>query len=131
GTAFEDAGGTRLIAGAIVGQTEDLPVWAILAVVMMVTMVLSDFLNSIATSLIAAPIGVGVAQAVGASPDAFLMGVAVAATCGFLTPIGHKNNTIIMGPGGYGFGDYWRIGLPLEILTITVAVPVTLLVWSN
>lgn len=130
GTAFEDAGGTELIANAIVGQTEGFPAWAILTVVMMVTMVLSDFLNSIATSLIAAPIAVGVAQAVGASPDAFLMGVAIAATCGFLTPIGHKNNTIIMGPGGYRFGDYWRIGVPLEILTITVAVPATLLIWG-
>ncbi|WP_353644817.1 SLC13 family permease [Mesorhizobium sp. WSM2239] len=130
GTAFEEAGGTELIANAIVGQTGGFPVWAILAVVMAVTMVLSDFLNSIATSLIAAPIGVGVAQAVGASPDAFLMGVAIAATCGFLTPIGHKNNTIIMGPGGYRFGDYWRIGVPLEMLTIAVAVPATLLFWG-
>lgn len=130
GVAFEDAGGTELITNAIVGQTEGFPAWAILAVVMVVTMVLSDFLNSIATSLIAAPIGVGVAQAVGASPDAFLMGVAIAATCGFLTPIGHKNNTIIMGPGGYQFGDYWRIGLPLELLTISVAVPATMLIWS-
>ena len=131
GAAFENAGGTELVTTAIVGQTEGLPAWAILAVVMIVTMVLSDFLNSIATSLIAAPIGVGVAQAVGASPDAFLMGVAIAATCGFLTPIGHKNNTIIMGPGGYRFGDYWRIGLPLELLTIAVAVPATMLVWSR
>ena len=131
GTAFEEAGGTQLITTAIVGQTGGFPAWAILAIVMMVTMVLSDFLNSIATSLIAAPIGVGVAQAVGASPDAFLMGVAIAATCGFLTPIGHKNNTIIMGPGGYQFGDYWRIGVPLEILTIAVAVPATLLFWPS
>jgi di/tricarboxylate transporter len=131
GAAFENAGGTELVTTAIVGQTEGLPAWAILAAVMIVTMVLSDFLNSIATSLIAAPIGVGVAQAVGASPDAFLMGVAIAATCGFLTPIGHKNNTIIMGPGGYRFGDYWRIGLPLELLTVVVAVPATMLVWSR
>jgi di/tricarboxylate transporter len=130
GAAFEEAGGTGLIATAIVGQTDGFPAWAILAVVMAVTMVLSDFLNSIATALIAAPIGVSVAQAVGASPDAFLMGVAIAATCGFLTPIGHKNNTIIMGPGGYQFGDYWRIGVPLEILTIAVAVPATLLIWG-
>ena len=96
---------------------------------MAVTMVLSDFLNSIATALIAAPIGVGVANAMGASPDAFIMGVAVAATCGFLTPIGHKNNTIIMGPGGYRFGDYWRIGAPLELITIAVAIPAVLFFW--
>lgn len=130
GTAFEEAGGTQVIATAIVGRTGGFPPWAILTAVMVVTMVLSDFLNSIATALIAAPIGIGVAEAVGASPDAFLMGVAVAATCGFLTPIGHKNNTIIMGPGGYRFGDYWRIGVPLELLTIAVAVPATLFFWG-
>jgi di/tricarboxylate transporter len=129
GDAFEKAGGTELITGAIVANTGWMPVWAILAVVMAVTMVLSDFLNSIATALIAAPIGVGVANALGASPDAFLMGVAVAATCGFLTPIGHKNNTIIMGPGGYRFGDYWRIGVPLELIVIAVAVPAVLFFW--
>jgi len=129
GSAFEKAGGTELITEAIIGSTGGLPVWMILAIVMAVTMVLSDFLNSIATALIAAPIGVGVANSLGVSPDPFLMGVAVAATCGFLTPIGHKNNTIIMGPGGYRFGDYWRIGAPLEIITIAVAIPALLFFW--
>jgi di/tricarboxylate transporter len=72
---------------------------------------------------------VSVAQSLGASPDPFLMGVAVAASCAFLTPIGHKNNTIIMGPGGYQFGDYWRMGLALEVIVIAVAVPAILWVW--
>lgn len=129
GTAFENAGGTQLVTSAIIGQTEGLPVWLILAVVMAVTMVLSDFLNAIATALIAAPIGVGVAQSLDVSPDPFLMGVAVAGTCGLLTPIGHKNNAIIMGPGGYRFSDYWRLGLPLELIIIAVAVPTLLLFW--
>ena len=129
GTAFENAGGTQLVTTAIVGQTDGLPVWAILAIVMAVTMILSDFLNSIATALIAAPIGVGVAQSLGVSPDPFLMGVAVAGTCGLLTPIGHKNNTIIMGPGGYEFGDYWRLGVPLEIMVICIGVPTILYFW--
>ncbi|TWH00595.1 di/tricarboxylate transporter [Mesorhizobium sp. J18] len=129
GAAFEDAGGTQLITGAIIGQTEGLPVWVILAVVMAVTMILSDFLNSIVTVLIAAPIGVSVAQSLNVSPDPFLMAVAVAGTCGMLTPIGHKNNAIIMGPGGYRFGDYWRIGAPLEILMIAVGVPAILFFW--
>ncbi len=82
-----------------------------------------------ATALIAAPIGLNVANAIGAAPDPFLMGVAVAASCAFLTPIGHKNNTIIMGPGGYRFGDYWRMGLPLEILVVVVSVPAILYFW--
>ena len=89
----------------------------------------SDFLNNVATALIAAPIAISVAQSIGANPDPFLMGVAVAASCAFLTPIGHKNNTIIMGPGNYHFGDYWRMGLLLEIIVIAVAVPTLLLVW--
>ena len=96
---------------------------------MIITMTLSDFLNNVATALIAAPIGVSVANSIGASPDPFLMGVAVAASCAFLTPIGHKNNTIIMGPGNYRFGDYWRMGLMLEVLVIVVGVPMIALVW--
>ena len=129
GAAFEQSGGTQLITSAIVGRTEGMPVWLILAVVMAVTMVLSDFLNSIVTALIAAPIGVDVASSLGVSPDPCLMGVAVAGTCGLLTPIGHKNNTIIMGPGGYRFSDYWRLGLPLELIIIAVAVPTILFFW--
>ena len=70
-----------------------------------------------------------VAERLQVSPDPFLMAVAVAASCAFLTPIGHKNNTLIMGPGGYGFGDYWRMGLPLEILVVATAIPMILLVW--
>lgn len=129
GSAFEAAGGTEIITHAIMSRTEGMPVWLILAIVMAVTMVLSDFLNAIATALIAAPIGVSVAQSLGVSPDPFLMGVAVAGTCGLLTPIGHKNNAIIMGPGGYQFSDYWRLGLPLELLIIAVGVPTILFFW--
>lgn len=129
GLALENSGGTRLIAEFIVSHTTGWPHWAILLVLVMVTMTLSDFLNNVATALIAAPIGLDVARAIGVSPDPFLMGVAVAASCAFLTPIGHKNNTIIMGPGGYRFGDYWRMGLPLEILVVLVSVPAILFFW--
>ena len=129
GIALENSGGTQLIAELIVAQTQGWPHWAILTVLVMVTMTLSDFLNNVATALIAAPIGLNVANAIGANPDPFLMGVAVAASCAFLTPIGHKNNTIIMGPGGYRFGDYWRMGLPLEILVVVVSVPAILFFW--
>ncbi|KKJ75390.1 potassium transporter TrkA [Kiloniella litopenaei] len=129
GIALENSGGTKLIAELIVAQTSGWPHWAILTVLIIVTMTLSDFLNNVATALIAAPIGLDVANAIGASPDPFLMGVAVAASCAFLTPIGHKNNTIIMGPGGYRFGDYWRMGLPLEILVVMISVPAILFFW--
>ena len=108
---------------------QGLPVVTVLAILMIITMTLSDVLNNVATALIAAPIGVDIAHRLGVSPDPFLMAVAVAASCAFLTPIGHKNNTIIMGPGGYKFGDYWRMGLPLELLVVAVGLPMILLVW--
>ena len=92
-------------------------------------MSLSDLMNNTATAVIAAPIAMEIAARLEVNPDPFLMGVAVAASCAFLTPIGHKNNTLIMGPGGYRFGDYWRMGLPLEILIVAVSVPMIIWVW--
>ncbi len=127
--AFERTGAADLLAGQITGLTHGYPAWVTLTVLMIVTMTMSDFLNNVATTLIAAPIAVSVAAATESNADTFLMGVAVAASCAFLTPIGHKNNTIILGPGGYQFGDFWRIGLPLEVLVIAVAVPTLLIVW--
>jgi len=101
----------------------------VLLLLIVVTMTLSDVMNNTATAVIAAPIAVEIARQLGVSPDPFLMAVAVASSSAFLTPIGHKNNTLIMGPGGYRFGDYWRMGLPLEILVIAVSVPMLLWVW--
>ncbi|MEM1162651.1 MAG: SLC13 family permease [Pseudomonadota bacterium] len=127
--AFERTGAADLLANQIVGLTQGYPPWVTLTVLVVVTMTMSDFLNNVATTLIAAPIAVSIATETQSNPDTYLMGVAVAASCAFLTPIGHKNNTIILGPGGYRFGDYWRIGLPLEVLVIAVAVPMLLIVW--
>ncbi len=129
GAALEQSGGTALIAGAIVDFTQGWPAVAVLALLMVVTMTLSDVLNNVATVLVAAPIAVDIAKKLDVNPDALLMGVAVAASCAFLSPIGHKNNTIIMGPGGYRFGDYWRMGLPLELLIIAVSIPLILFFW--
>ncbi|WP_299190654.1 SLC13 family permease [uncultured Litoreibacter sp.] len=129
GQALEQSGGTELIAGSLVSLTEGMPAWAILTILMVVTMSLSDVLNNTATAIVAAPIGIQMAQSLGVNPDPFLMAVAVAASCAFLTPIGHKNNTLILGPGGYSFGDYWRMGLPLEILVVAVSIPAILLFW--
>ena len=100
-----------------------------LALLMVVTMTLSDVLNNTATTVIAAPIAIDIAGRLAVNPDPFLMAVAIAASCAFLTPIGHKNNTLVMGPGGYRFGDYWRMGLPLEILITAVSIPMILWVW--
>ena len=129
GIALEASGGTALIASGIVNTASNLSPAAVMVILMIVTMTLSDVMNNVATAVIAAPIGVNIANTLGVNPDPFLMCVAVAASCAFLTPIGHKNNTLIMGPGGYRFGDYWRMGLPLEILVIVIGAPMILWVW--
>lgn len=129
GAALDSSGGTKLIADGLVTLTRGWPAWAVLTVLMVVTMTLSDVLNNTATTIVAAPVGIQMAQTLGVSPDPFLMAVAVAASSAFLTPIGHKNNTLILGPGGYRFGDYWRMGLPLELLVIAVSIPALLIFW--
>jgi di/tricarboxylate transporter len=129
GAALEASGGTALIAQQIVGFAVDYGPVVVLTLLMIVTMSLSDVLNNTATTVIAAPIAIDIANRLEVNPDPFLMAVAIAASCAFLTPIGHKNNTLVMGPGGYRFGDYWRMGLPLEILVILVSIPMILLVW--
>ena len=129
GGALEATGGSSLIVDGIVGLSSDVSPVVILTLLVVITMTLSDVMNNTATAVIAAPIALETAIRLEVNPDAFLMGVAVAASCAFLTPIGHKNNTLIMGPGGYQFGDYWRMGLPLEIIIIAVSVPMILIVW--
>lgn len=129
GGALETTGGTELITGWIVAATQGLPAFAMVALLLVVTMTLSDVLNNAATAVVMAPISASLAEQLGANPDPFLMAVAVGASCAFLTPIGHQNNALIMGPGGYAFSDYWRMGLPLEILIVLVATPMILLVW--
>jgi di/tricarboxylate transporter len=129
GSALQDTGGTALIAQGIVDVSSGFSPAMVLLLLVVVTMTLSDVMNNTATAVIAAPIAIEIASRLNVSPDPFLMGVAVAASCAFLTPIGHKNNTLIMGPGGYKFGDYWRMGLPLELLIVAVSVPTILAVW--
>ncbi len=129
GVALETSGGTALIADAITGLAGDSSPVLLLGLLMVATMTLSDLMNNTATAVIAAPIAVDISSRLQVSPDPFLMAVAVAASCAFLTPIGHKNNTLILGPGGYRFGDYWRMGLPLEVLIIAVSIPMILWVW--
>ncbi len=129
GSALESSGGTGLIASALLDLSAGAPAWVAVGLLMVVTMTLSDVLNNTATAIVAAPVGIAMADALGASPDPFLMAVAVAASCAFLTPIGHKNNMLILGPGRYRFGDYWRMGLPLEVLVIATGLPAILVFW--
>ena len=129
GAALQSSGGTELIARTLVDLTQGMAPWMILTILMVTTMTLSDVLNNTATTIVAAPISIQMAQSLGVNPDPFLMAVAISASAAFLTPIGHKNNTLILGPGGYSFGDYWRLGLPLEILIVAVSIPAILVFW--
>ncbi|RMD65395.1 MAG: SLC13 family permease, partial [Alphaproteobacteria bacterium] len=129
GAAMQTTGATDAIAGALLDLTAGAPAVVILALIMVTTMTLSDVLNNAATAVVMAPIAATVAGRLEASVDPFLMAVAIGASCAFLTPIGHQNNALVMGPGGYRFGDYWRMGLPLEIVIVAVSLPMILLVW--
>ncbi|KIQ96643.1 SLC13 family permease [Lysobacter sp. A03] len=100
-----------------------------LAVVLVTTMFLSDVMNNAATAAVLCPIALGISATLGVNPDSFLMAVAIGASCAFLTPIGHQNNTLILGPGGFRFGDYWKLGLPLEVLVVAISVPLLLMLW--
>ncbi|MEQ9349799.1 MAG: SLC13 family permease, partial [Alphaproteobacteria bacterium] len=122
------AGSVQLGLGGLSGQSGLI---VAILILMAVTMTLSDLMNNAATAVIMAPVAIALAAGLQVSPDALLMAVAVGASCAFLTPIGHQNNTLILGPGGYRFGDYWRMGLPLEILVLIVATPVIVLVWGG
>ena len=127
--AMEATGAADVMARFLVETVAQGNAVAALAVILIVTMFLSDVMNNAATAAVMCPIALGIAATLGVSPDSFLMAVAIGASCAFLTPIGHQNNTLILGPGGFGFGDYWRLGLPLEILVVAVSLPLLLLVW--
>ena len=129
GGALETTGATDLITEAILGIGDGISPILVLTILLIVTMTLSDIVNNAATAVIMAPIALGLAERLQVNADAFLMAVAIGASCAFLTPIGHQNNTLILGPGGYRFGDYWRMGLPLEILIVAVSIPMILWVW--
>ena len=129
GRALETTGGAAAVGHLILRLTGDMPPAVSLGVLMLGTMWISDVINNAATAVLMAPVAITLAAALGVSPDPFLMAVAVGASCAFLTPIGHQSNTLVMGPGGYRFGDYWRMGLPLDIIVILAAVPLILRRW--
>jgi di/tricarboxylate transporter len=127
--AVRTTGGTDLIAGWLSLAAGALPPLGALALILVVAMAVTPFLNNAATVLMMAPIAAGLAANLRLNPDPFLMAVAIGAACDFLTPIGHQCNTLVMGPGGYRFGDYWRLGLPLSIIVVLLGVPLIALVW--
>ncbi len=129
GRALEQSGATTVLAQYLVDVTTGYSPILLLGLIMVFTMLLSDVMNNAATAVVMAPFSFAVAQSLGLNADPFLMAVAIGASCAFLTPIGHQNNLLVMGPGGYRFGDYWRMGLPLEILILAVSLPLLVIFW--
>jgi di/tricarboxylate transporter len=127
--SLRTTGATDVFASWLAQVGSDLPGWASVTLIMAAAMAVTPFLNNAAAVLVMAPIGAGFAAKLGYNPDAFLMAVAIGAACDFLTPIGHQCNTLVMGPGGYRFSDYPRLGAPLSLIVLLVAVPMILLVW--
>ena len=130
GVAIESTGLSSTISSAISGMAIGLDQFWILLIILVTTMLITDIINNAATAVIMAPISVGIANQLGYSIEPFLMVVAVGASCAFLTPIGHQCNTVVMGPGNYKFSDYWKMGLPLDILIILISIPMILFVWT-
>ena len=129
GEALQTTGATDLIATGIISVADDMPIWLLLAMLMFISMLLADLVHNTPTAVLMAPIAFSLANGMGLPPDPFLMTVAIGAASPYLTPIGHQSNTLVMGPGGYHFGDYWRVGLPLDMIIIAVAVPMIIWVW--
>lgn len=129
GEAFETSGAAELVTHQIMSLGDQYPIWLILGLVMTITIALSNVINNAATVVLMAPIGLNLAADLEVSPDPFLMAIAVGASCAFLTPIGHQSNTLVMGPGGYKFSDYWKMGLPLTLGMILLGVPLILFFW--
>ncbi len=127
--AMESTGTADLIARLIIEKVAYGNAVIGLTLILVITMFLSDMMNNAATAAVMCPISIGTASALGVNADSFLMAVAIGASCAFLTPVGHQNNTLILGPGGFRFGDYWRLGLPLEILIVVISIPMLLVVW--
>ena len=130
GTALQTTGLTEIISFNISNFAGELSQFWLLLTILIVTMATTDIINNAATAVIMAPISTGIAIELGYPIEPFLMVVAVGASCAFLTPIGHQCNTVVMGPGNYKFTDYWRLGLPLDILIIAVSIPMILFVWT-
>ena len=129
GESLQTTGVTGIIGDGLVTLAAGATPYVALALVMAITMFLSDVINNAATAVVMAPIAAGFASTLGYQPEPFLMAVAIGAGCDFLTPIGHQCNTLVMGPGGYRFSDYPRLGLPLSLLVVVVAVPALMVVW--
>ena len=129
GMAIESTGLADLIAQSAVALGDAAPGWVVLTVILVVSMFLSDLVNNAAAAVMMCPVALAAANGLAASPDPFLLAVAIGTSSAFLTPVGHQSNLLVMGPGGYRFGDYWRVGIVLELVIVAIAVPALCLFW--
>jgi di/tricarboxylate transporter len=129
GQALESTGAAHLIAAQLLQVSNGISPAATVAIVLAGTMLLTNVVNNAAAAVLMAPITITLAKGMGVSPDPFLMAVAVGSASAFLTPVGHQSNALVMAPGGYRFGDYWRLGLPLSVVVVMIAVPLILFTW--
>ena len=129
GEALKSTGATQIVADLLSAGAQHLPGYATLGLMLLVSMLLTPFLHHAAAVLVLGPVAAGVAVQLGYRVEPFLMAVALGCACDFLTPIGHQNNTLVMGPGGYRFGDYWRLGAPLSLMVLLLGTPLILRAW--
>ncbi len=128
-SVMESTGTATLVAELMMQHLAQGSAPVALGLILTLTMLISSVVNNAATAAAMCPIALGTAATLGVQADAFLMAVAIGASCAFLTPVGHQNNTLILGPGGFRFGDYWRLGLPVSLLVILISIPLLPLVW--
>jgi len=131
GQALETTGAAAAIAASFLKLASAVPLSLTLAMLLVVTIVLSNLINNAATAVIMAPIGISLASGMSLSIDPFLMIIAIGSSTPFLTPVGHQSNTLVMGPGGYHFSDYWKLGLPLTLLVVFLTIPLVILFWVH
>jgi di/tricarboxylate transporter len=130
GLAIKETGLDVQIARGTIALGAVAPTWVVLGVILVTSMFLSDLVNNAAAAVMMCPVALASAQGIGAPSDPFLLAVAIGASCAFLTPVGHQSNLLVMGPGGYRFGDYWRVGLVLEALIVAIALPTLMLFYG-
>jgi len=129
GAALETSGGAHMIANSVLNAGQNMSPWLILSILLTLTMLLSSVINNAATVVLMAPIALSMARGLGYAADPFLMTIAIGASAAFLTPVGHQSNTLVMGPGGYKFSDYIRMGIPMTIIMIIAGIPAILYFW--
>ena len=129
GSALTNSGASDTIANVLLRLSSLISAQSILVILMIITIIITNLISGTATAVLMGPIALSLASAMGVSPDAYLVGVAIASTTAYMTPIAHQSNMLVMGPGSYEFKDYFKLGFPLTILSLLVSVPIIIYIW--